>query len=450
MFSENRGEQSMNVDEIRSIALETLQRRGWRLDAGLDEQSIDAVLYELSIHQVELELQNEELRRAQIELEMSRRRYFELYNLAPIGYLTLDQKGMILDANLHAADLLGKPVGQLKGRLLASCLSGEALTAFMRHLNDLFRSALPQHARLAIPSAKDGMHYHEIRSLPWEDEYGQIVGARTVMQDVTKRVKAEMEAAAYRERMGVFVQELRHKNEALQATAEMLRARNQDLAQMAFATSHDLKAPLRTVSSYVKHFVSRYSDELDEDGQQLVDHIMRGIKQMDLVIEALVSYGRLGTEVNPFSNFPAAKALTDAIRSLSSDIEANKALVTHDPLPEIYGDWQQIRLLFQNLLDNSIKYRSQTTPVIHISVGEAEDRRMHQFTVRDNGVGFDPRYSERAFRMFKRLTSRADGTGIGLAQCRRIVENHGGSIWVTTGHNLGSTFYFTLPKPVAP
>lgn len=436
----------MDESEIRLQAIETLQRRGWKLGEESKQQEISAILNELSIHQVELELQNEELRRAQVELEISRQRYFELYNLAPIGYLTFDRQGQILEVNLHAAELLGKPVTQLRGRALSSILSGEAIVVFLRHLNAVTSSSLPQQCRLSLPKSAGTLIYLELRSLPWLDEAGQIVGARTVMQDVSGRVKAEMEAHAFRERMNIFVTELRTKNEALQSAAELLRLRNQDLAQMAFATSHDLKAPLRTVASYTKHLVNAYRDQLDEDGHRLVSHIMRGLRQMDQVIEGLVSYGRLGSEGNPLVDLDLSQVFNDARRALKGDILESGAMITNDALPFVHGDGQQLKLLLQNLLDNSIKYRGHKSPLIHLSVRDSEKAGYYQFSLRDNGIGFDPKHAERAFRMFKRLNTYVEGTGIGLAQCQRIVQNHGGEIWVATQPNLGATFHFTLPK----
>ena len=215
---------------------------------------------------------------------------------------------------------------------------------------------------------------------------------------------------------------------------------------MAFATSHDLKAPLRTVASYTKHLVNAYRDQLDEDGHRLVSHIMRGLRQMDQVIEGLVSYGRLGSEGNPLVDLDLSQVFNDARRALKGDILESGAMITNDALPFVHGDGQQLKLLLQNLLDNSIKYRGHKSPLIHLSVRDSEKAGYYQFSLRDNGIGFDPKHAERAFRMFKRLNTYVEGTGIGLAQCQRIVQNHGGEIWVATQPNLGATFHFTLPK----
>ncbi|WP_323191876.1 PAS domain S-box protein [Halostella sp. PRR32] len=224
-----------------------------------------------------------------------------------------------------------------------------------------------------------------------------------------------------------------------------LEESNERLEQFAYAASHDLKEPLRMVSSYLQLIEKRYADELDEDGQEFLDFAVDGADRMGEMIDGLLEYSRVDTQGEPLEPVELDAVVEDVLEDLQFRIEESDAEITTESLPRVEGDASQLRQVFQNLVSNAIEYSDDGPLRIHIS-GETEGNKQ-TISVSDNGIGIDPDDTERIFRVFQRLHSPEEhaGTGIGLALSRRIVERHGGDIWVDSEPGEGSTFSFTLP-----
>ena len=234
------------------------------------------------------------------------------------------------------------------------------------------------------------------------------------------------------------------REQALQETRAKLERSNEDLEQFAYVASHDLQEPLRTVSSYLQLLERRYRDDFDEDGQEFIDFAVNGAERMSEMIQALLEYSRVDTRGDPLSPTSMDEVYETAHQNLRVAIDQNNATVTADRLPTVQGDEQQLVRLLQNLLDNAIKYAGDTEPRVHISAERTDDK--WAFAVEDNGIGMTAKDTERIFQVFERLHGRESysGTGIGLAMCRKIVDRHGGDIWVESERGEGSTFHFTL------
>ena len=232
--------------------------------------------------------------------------------------------------------------------------------------------------------------------------------------------------------------------QALQRTAEDLRRSNSELEQFAYVASHDLQEPLRMVSSYVQLLARRYQGKLDEDADEFIGYAVDGAKRMQNLINDLLAYSRVGTRGSPFVSVSLEHLLQEALENLQVVMEENQAEITHDSLPIVLGDPVQLGMVFQNLLGNAIKFRGAQAPNVHVGVRQEGNEWI--FSVRDNGIGIDQKFSERIFIIFQRLNSPGTypGTGIGLAICKRIIQRHGGRIWVESQAGQGSTFYFTL------
>ena len=199
------------------------------------------------------------------------------------------------------------------------------------------------------------------------------------------------------------------------------------------------------VASYVQLLEKRYKDRLDEDASTFITFAVDGTVRMKRLINDLLMFSRVGTRGKDPAQVDSGRLLEQVLANLADSIRESGAIVTHDPLPIMMGDETQLAQLLQNLIGNAIKYRSEATPEIHVSAKKQDGHWL--FSVRDNGIGIDPQYADRIFVIFQRLHTKEKypGTGIGLAVCKKIVERHGGRIWMESCPDRGSTFYFTLP-----
>jgi chemotaxis family two-component system sensor kinase Cph1 len=220
----------------------------------------------------------------------------------------------------------------------------------------------------------------------------------------------------------------------------------EEFRQFAYAVSHDLREPVRMIASYTQLLDRRYQAQLDDDGLEFMRYILEATQRIDRLLSDLLTYShQFRTADKPLDLVDPEGALQGAILMLDGSIKESGAQVTNDPLPSILFDFAQLTQLFRQLIANSIMFRSSQPPKIHVSAIDAG--AAVQFSVRDNGIGIDPRYHEQIFGVFKRLQGREfPGTGIGLAISKRIVEQRGGKIWVESELGQGATFQFTVPK----
>jgi len=272
---------------------------------------------------------------------------------------------------------------------------------------------------------KDG----QVRTISWNsrnllDEKGNPIGSIALGRDITEQKKAK--------------EKLREKSE------ELARS-NSELEQFAYVASHDLQEPLRMVSSYVQLLEQRYKDKLDSDADEFITYAVDGASRMHRMINGLLEYSRLNTRGKAFRPTDSRAVLDHALANLGAVIEESGVVVTSNSLPTVMADDVQLTQLFQNLISNAIKFHGEAPPRIDVSAEKKSKKWV--FSFRDNGIGIQSEYAERIFQMFQRLHSRQDypGTGIGLAICKKIVERHGGRIWVESQPGKGSTFCFTIP-----
>ncbi|AKB27682.1 sensory transduction histidine kinase [Methanosarcina siciliae T4/M] len=257
----------------------------------------------------------------------------------------------------------------------------------------------------------------------YRDESGKVIGVFAAARDITELKKAE---------------------EILELKLEELARSNADLEQFAYVSSHDLQEPLRMIASYLQLLQRRYQGELDERADKYIYFAVDGASRMQSLINDLLEFSRVTTKARELEPTDCESILKYVLSDLEFSIKENEATVSYDSLPEIMADGTQLTQVFQNLISNAIKFRSKETPKIHVSAENEGDK--WRFSVQDNGIGIDPKYAEKIFELFKRLHKREDypGTGIGLSICKKIIERHGGDIWVESEPGRGSTFYFTL------
>lgn len=253
---------------------------------------------------------------------------------------------------------------------------------------------------------------------------GEIIGIVGVSRDITERVWADLE---------------------LKKAAEELSRSNEDLQQFAYVASHDLQEPLRMVASYTQLLQRRYRGRLDADADEFIQFAVDGATRMQGLINDLLQYSRVGTRGAAFEPMKLDAAVDRATANLKTLIEETGARLVREPLPVVEADPSQMAQLMQNLIGNAIKFRGERTPEVHISAEQSGDEWV--ISVRDNGIGIDPQYAERIFIIFQRLHTKAEypGSGIGLSICKKIVNRHGGRVWVEPATGGGSVFRFTLP-----
>lgn len=366
-----------------------------------------------------------ERRQAQAQLLASEKRYRARYESMPDGFVRKDMSGRFLEFNPAYLQMLGYSEEELKGKsyqditpekwhpIEARIMQEQVL---QRGHSDFYEKEYRR---------KDGTVFPvELRVFLWREEEGGAPSTWAIVRDITARRRAEESAA--------------------KALHDVERS-NKELEQFAYVASHDLQEPLRMVASYTQLLARRYGEKLDPDAKQFIAYAVDGANRMQRSIHDLLMYSRLSSRAQPLAPTDAHAALGEALANLSLNIKEAGAIVTNDELPTVKVDHSQLVQVFQNLIGNAVKFHGPEPPRVHVRAERGGGE--WTFSVRDNGIGIAPEHFERIFVLFQRLHARADhpGTGIGLAVCRRIVERHGGKIWVESARGKGATFHFTLP-----
>ncbi len=531
----------------------------------------DELIHELRVHQVELEIQNEELREAQCKLEDSQHKYFDLYNFAPDGYFTLNKDGIILEVNLAGATLLGEGRKDLYE------------SAFIRYIDHAYRNNFHHHllnfsedpnikqtleikliksdktsfyAHLEIMNIRDSNgNFKEYRIAVTdisalknteealkesEERYreifvnnpaamilvdlttGNIIDANpaassfygydldnlikmkisdinvydgiledmqmagstqknrlilehrlsngkirnvdvqsgligdknenvlcSIIQDITAQKNAENALANHNASISEKLNIEKNYHESAEIRLEelttTLEISNRALEQFAYVSSHDLREPLRMITSFLQLLKKRYENDLDEDAHDFINYAVEGAKRLDMMLNDLLEYSKIGIQESQMKYLHSEKIVEQALNNLKTQIQNNNAEITYDSLPIIYANEYQMIQLFQNLISNGIKFHGENDPNIHISVKKKDEE--YVFAVKDNGIGIKEQHLKKIFTIFQRLNQRQqyNGSGIGLAITQRIIQEHGGIMWATSNSGRGSTFYFTIP-----
>ncbi len=313
--------------------------------------------------------------------------------------------------------------------LAAAWIAGDVFV--LRHVRGLVAAA--KKMRLGTLSARSGVEHGP-------GEIGELAQSFDEMAAALEQQVGELQRAEG---------ELKELNEDLEKrvadrTLELKRS-NEDLEQFAYVASHDLQEPLRMIRNYLQLLQQRYKSELDPNAHDFINFALDGSKRMNQLIHDLLAYSRVGTHGKELVVTECDQALEDALANLTVAIEESKAEVTRDSLPPVIGDEVQLTQLFQNLIGNAVKFRGEAAPKVHVGVQRKGNE--WEFTVRDNGIGIAEQDFQRIFVVFQRLHNREKypGTGIGLSVCQKIVERHGGRIWVESKPGKGTTFHFTIP-----
>ena len=271
---------------------------------------------------------------------------------------------------------------------------------------------------------------------PIFDDTGKLVAISNVSRDITERKTAERKLNEYSNSL----------EEKVEKRTKELERSNAELEHFAYVASHDLREPLRMITSFLQLLERRYSDRLDQDANEFIEYAVDGAKRLNDMINDLLEYSKVTSKEPILVPVNLEKVLDDVLINLLISTEEKKAIITHDPLPMVKGDEKLLTLLLQNLIGNGIKYNDKNPPKIHISSKKETNRTI--ISIKDNGIGIKPEHLERIFTIFQRLhgVEEYEGTGIGLAIAQKIVHQHGGEICVESEYGKGTTFYFTIPN----
>lgn len=376
-------------------------------------------------------------RAARTAAEASELKFRAVLESAPDAIVIVDARGAIEFVNQQTERLFGYSRDELIGKPVEILMPERYRTGHVSQRGGYM--AAPRTRPMGVGLElfglrKDGTEFPvEISLSPIHTDDGMLV--TSIIRDVTDRRRVE--------------QQLRQTAEALEhQTAELLRS-NAELQQFAYVASHDLQEPLRMVASYTQLLARRYQGKLDQDADEFIAYAVDGAKRMQALINDLLIYSRVGTQRREFERTDLGEVVDHVIADLALAIEEAHATVTRGDLPTVLADSVQMGQLFQNLISNAIKFRGSADPDVRITAERDGDQ--WRLAVRDNGIGIAPEFSDRIFGIFQRLHTRTEypGTGIGLAICKKIVERHGGQIWVESQPGEGATFYFTLPARLA-
>jgi PAS domain S-box-containing protein len=354
-------------------------------------------------------------------LQRSIARYRGIFEGVQDAILVESLTGEILDVNERACEMFGYERQELLAKTVMEIVP-EGQSAIISYETD--NQVVPE-GPVEMVNIRSSGELFPVEMTARLQKIGDDIVMLVVLRDITERKRVE---------------------QALQQSRLELERSNTELERFASVASHDLREPLRAVAGFANLLKKRFGGRLDEEANEYIEFILDGTSRMQELIDALLMYSRVGTQGKDFEPTNSEDVLKKAISNLAMAIEESEAVVSHDPLPVVNADCVQLEQLFQNLLGNAIKFRSEERPKIHLGVKRKESE--WKFSVKDNGIGIDPKHAERIFVIFQRLHTREKypGTGMGLAICKRIIERHGGRIWVESEAGKGSTFYFTLPN----
>jgi PAS domain S-box-containing protein len=393
-----------------------------RVNRQLTQEVVDRRAAEDEVRKLNADLERRvqertsELEIANLKLRESENRLRAILDGSPTIVYMKDLGGKYLFVNRRFEETFGIPRSEILRKTDDDVFPREVSDFYRRADREVLERKGPMEVEETALQGTELRTYMSVK-FPLEDESGQTYALCGISADITERKKAEKE----------------------------LRQYNADLEQFAFVVSHDLQEPLRTVKSFTQLFARRYRTSLDQDADELMSYITGGVDRMHALIADLQSYAELGKIRQVVTQADAGAVLRDTLRHMDSTIRESKAVITYGELPRVAIHPAQLGQVFQNVVSNAIKYSKPGEPA-EIEIRAVRDGRAWEFTIKDNGIGLDMKYADQIFGVFRRLHGRdVPGTGIGLAICKKIVESHGGTIWVVSEPERGSEFHFTLP-----
>jgi PAS domain S-box-containing protein len=367
---------------------------------------------------------------AEQALRASELKFRGILDSAPDAIVIADVDGVIALVNTAAERLFGYCRDELVGRPVEMLIPAKLRRAHPQHRRGYTQHphtrAMGEGRALRGLNKGGGEFPVEIMLSPLQSSDGTLITA--VVRDITDRRLAEA---------------------TLLNTVEELKRSNEELRQFANVASHDLQEPLRMISSYTQLLAERYKGRLDADADEFIGYAVEGSTRMQVLIKDLLAYAHVGAGTHVLARIAAESSLIAALSDLRPMIEDSGAVITHDPLPTLDTEASQLTRVFQNLIGNAIKYRRAEAPRVHVSAMNFAGREWI-FSVQDNGLGIEPQHFERIFVLFQRLHRKEEfeGTGIGLAICKKTLERLGGRIWLESQPGVGSNFYFALPQRI--
>lgn len=391
---------------------------------------------DLHTHQIELQMQNQELTRAKNELEASRSRYFELFDFAPVAYFTFDERGAIDALNLAAAELLQIDRQRGHGTPFSLYLDDASKVEFRTHLEIVFATNGKHAVEIALARGQDSRRRHlHVVSRVVHGEFERTPTCLSAVIDITARKIAEEEVS----RLNQILEQ-----RVVQRTFE-LQESNRDLEAFIYSISHDLRAPLRNMAGYASIIAEDYSTQVPTEVAAYVQRILAGNEKMLRLVDDLLRFSRLGRTPLEVAPTRLDELVDEALVDLAPELANRSVVWRRSPLPLTKCDRALMRQVFVNLLSNAVKYSRPRKPAI-ITIGTEIRNGERVIFVQDNGIGFDMAHYDKLFGVFQRLPSAAafEGNGVGLAMIARILQRHGGAAYAEGRLDQGATFWFTF------
>lgn len=387
-----------------------------------------SAIHELRINQIELELHQAEERAKELELANNYNRSLIETSLDPL--VTIEADGSIKDVNLATETITGYSRDELIGTNFSKYFT-EPKKAQEIYLK-IFDSRILHDYQLEIKNKNGHITPVLYNVSVLKEASGKVIGAFAAARDITQLKKSELELKKSKESL----------EEKVKERTKALERSNVELENFAYIASHDLKEPLRTITSFLQLLERRYKDQLDQDANEFIEYAVHGAKLLNDMINDLLEYSKVTHNELIIEPVNLEKVLDNLLHIM--EIEEKKVIVDYDPLPIVNGNEQLLTMVLKNLIGNGIKYNDKKPPKIHISSKKDDNRYI--ISVKDNGIGIKPEYLSNIFKIFKRLHGNEyEGTGIGLTIAQKIVHQHHGEIWAESKPGQGTTFYFTIP-----